>query len=57
MAGATTGISVTGTGNIIVRNSVTGGTRYSIAAGNSVGPIVTAAGMAANTNPGANFDY
>lgn len=57
VVGSSTGISVTGTGNIIVRNSVTGGTRYSIAAGNSAGPIVTAAGMAANTNPGANYDY
>ncbi|XVJ59209.1 MAG: hypothetical protein HEQ23_07330 [Tepidisphaera sp.] len=58
VTGATTGISVTGTGNIIIRNAASGGTtRYSIVGGNSTGPIVTAAGMAALTNPAANFDY
>ncbi len=38
--------------NVIVRNSVAGGTAYSIGSGNDVGPIGTAA---SSTSPWANF--
>ncbi|MCC6230855.1 MAG: hypothetical protein IT432_16715 [Phycisphaerales bacterium] len=54
---STTCISVTGTGNLIIRNSASNGTRYSIAAGNTAGPIVTSAGIGTLTNPAANFDF
>lgn len=58
VADSTTGISVTVVGNLIISNSVSGGTtRYSIVAGNAAGPIVTAANVATNTIPTANFDY
>jgi hypothetical protein len=53
-----TGYKVDGTGNLIIRNSSNGSvTPYNIAAGNAVGPIVTAATIAANSNPHANYDY
>jgi hypothetical protein len=49
---------VDGTGDLIIRNSSNGNaTPYNIAAGNAVGPIVTAATIAANSNPHANYDY
>ncbi len=61
---AVTGIDITGTGNLILRNSVSGiGTHYSIAPGNSYGPIINVAGMGdISLNPGTqhpwtNFSY
>ncbi|MCB2155749.1 right-handed parallel beta-helix repeat-containing protein [bacterium] len=52
------GIVATAPGNIIMRNTIfdLGGDNYGgIVAGNVVGPIIDSAGMASNTNPGANF--
>lgn len=57
VTGATTCISVTGAGNLIIRNSASGGTRDSIGARNSAGPIVTSAGIGTLTNPAANVDF
>ena len=43
---------------MLVGNSVIGaGTAYSIAGGNFVGPIVTGATLATNTNPAANYSF
>jgi hypothetical protein len=45
-------------GNLIIRNSASGSvTQYSVAAGNAVGPIVTAATIAVSSNPHANYEY
>lgn len=56
VAGGSTGFMVTGTANLIIRNSATGtGAPYNIAAGNSFGPTVVAAGMPASNNPHANY--
>jgi hypothetical protein len=58
VTGNTIGIDVNGTSNLIIRNSASGnGTAYSIVAGNSVGPLVTSANIATNSNPHANYDY
>jgi parallel beta-helix repeat protein len=44
--------------NLIIRNSAGGNmTEYDIVAGNTVGPTVTAAGIAASSNPHANYDF
>lgn len=54
MLNADLGVAVTANGNIIVRNSARGApTDYSIASGNDVGPIGTAA---ASTSPWSNID-
>jgi len=54
----TVGFRVTGTANLIIGNAASGGpARYTIAAGNSVGPILTAPLMAPATNPTANYDH
>jgi parallel beta-helix repeat protein len=51
------GIEVDMAGNLVVGNTAAGNaTEYDISAGNGVGPIVTAANVATNTNPNANFD-
>jgi hypothetical protein len=59
------GISVSGSRNLVARNTVgepTSGTAFSIAAGNSFGPIVNVAGVGAftgvanSTHPQANFE-
>jgi hypothetical protein len=57
--GNVVGFRSTGTGALFIRNSATGSTtaNYSIAAGNTAGPIVTPANIATNTNPAANFSY
>jgi hypothetical protein len=51
---SSTGLHVTGTLDVIIRNSVSqsGGTPYNIAAGNDAGPIGTAA---SSTSPWASF--
>jgi parallel beta helix pectate lyase-like protein len=53
------GLSVTvSNNNLIIRNSAQGnGTEYNVLGGNSMGPIVTSANIAANTNPSANYDH
>jgi hypothetical protein len=53
------GIDVDAAGNLIIRNSARASTAvsYDIAAGNTVGPIVTAATIAGSSNPHANYDY
>lgn len=52
------GIDIDTAGNFIARNTVAGSaTPYSIAAGNSAGPIVAGADPIASTNPWANFTY
>jgi hypothetical protein len=44
--------------NLIIRNSAgANATEYDIVAGNTVGPTVTSAGIAASSNPHANYDY
>lgn len=51
------GIDVDLTGNLISRNTARGNAvEFDIVAGNGAGPIVTAANVATNTNPNANFD-
>ena len=54
--GGDRGIATTGVGNLIIRNSVRGGTNPhgGIAGGNDVGPIGSAATA---TNPWANILY
>jgi hypothetical protein len=43
--------------HLIIRNSSVGhATEYNIGSGNSMGPIVTQANIASNTNPSANYD-
>lgn len=53
------GIDVISTSNLIIRNSASGNSvlNYDIVGGNTVGPIVNAAGIAASSNPHANYDY
>ena len=52
------GIDVDVAGNLIIRNSASGnGVNFDIVAGNIVGPTVTAATIAGNNNPHANYDY
>jgi len=52
------GFDVDGSGNLVIRNSAGGNfVEYSIVAGNTAGPIVTSAGIAASTNPHANYEY
>lgn len=60
--GGTTGILVDSgaTRNIVIRNlAYSNTTNYSVASGNTIGPIVnsTAGGTITNTNPWANFSY
>ncbi len=44
--------------NLFIRNSVSGnGIGYQILAGNTIGPIVTAATIATNANPHANYEF
>lgn len=51
------GFNITSAGNVIVRNSASGGVRYSIAAGNAAGPIINAAAVGTSLIPTANYDY
>ena len=52
------GFDVDFANNLIIRNSAHANTtEYDIVAGNTVGPIVTAAGIAASNNPHANYDF
>ncbi|MCX5689842.1 MAG: right-handed parallel beta-helix repeat-containing protein, partial [Planctomycetota bacterium] len=56
------GFSVAGSGNLLLRNNARANgsepsASYAIAAGNTVGPVVTAATIASNTNPHANYAY
>jgi hypothetical protein len=51
------GFNITSAGNLIVRNSASGGVRYSIAAGNAAGPIINAAAVGTSLIPTANYDY
>lgn len=58
VSNSTIGIDVDDASNLIIRNSVSNNTTgYSIVGGNTFGPIVNAAGIAASTNPHANYDY
>lgn len=52
------GIVIAGTGNLCVRNSAFdhAGGNYVIGGGNAAGPLVNAAGIAASTNPHANYE-
>jgi parallel beta-helix repeat protein len=55
-----TGIDVNSGGNLIIRNSVWGGTTsYDIAPANSYGEIIDVSGVGefANASPWANFEY
>lgn len=46
------------TGNLIIRNSAQGNALdYDVVAGNTIGPTVTSANIAASTNPHANYSY
>ncbi len=53
------GLKVDSSGNLILHNSTTGNitNNYTIAAGNTVGPIVNAVNIATNFNPHANYDF
>lgn len=53
------GIEADSTGNLIICNSLTGNTNNygSIAAGNTVGPIVTSANIGSSNNPHANYQF
>jgi parallel beta-helix repeat protein len=52
------GISVSGNGNFIVRNSAhSNATNYNIGGTNTVGPIVTNTGVITTNSPWANFSY
>ncbi|MFN0135447.1 MAG: right-handed parallel beta-helix repeat-containing protein [Phycisphaerae bacterium] len=53
------GVQVTSAGNLVIRNSARDNStgNFNVIAGNSVGPWVTAATIAANTNPHANYIY
>lgn len=57
--GSVPSISVTGIGNLIVRNRVTNGgaSPYSIVAGNDYGVIVTTTAAFSSSEPFANFIY
>ncbi len=59
VAGSGIATAVNYQGNIIIRNSVTGGgaTAYSILGSQIVGPIISASGTITNLNPWANFSY
>ncbi len=50
------GVTIAGTSNLVVRNFVRANTtNFSVVGGNIVGPIVTSANIAAQTNPSANY--
>jgi parallel beta-helix repeat protein len=52
------GINVENSGNLIIRNSAGANTtEFQIVAGNTVGPSVTSANIAASTNPHANYEH
>jgi hypothetical protein len=51
------GFNISSAGNLIVRNSASGGIRYNIAGGNAAGPIINAAAVATSLVPTANYDY
>ncbi len=53
------GFSITGTGNVIIRNSSSGNASlpYNIVAGNTAGTVLTSATFNANTNPYANIEF
>lgn len=55
----TYGIQITGTGNLIIRNSASGNSvsNYSVVANNTFAPVVTSALIASSTNPHANYAY
>ena len=56
VGGMGTGYSVSGTGNLIIRNSASlGVASFNIAGGNLFGPIVTSANIAVSTNPHSNY--
>lgn len=58
VSGNDTGLLITGTTNVIRRNTARGNptAEYTIGAGNAAGPILTPATMVGNTSPDANFD-
>lgn len=58
-AGSGIGGGLTYSGNIIIRNSVTGGgvNDYAITGSQMVGPIISTTGTITNLNPWANFSY
>ncbi len=52
------GFDVDAAENLVIRNSASGNvTAYAIVGGNTVGPTVTSANIAASTNPHANYDF
>ena len=52
------GIIVDGTGSLVIRNSARlNGANYRIAAGNTVGPGISAAEIATSSNPHANYNH
>ena len=53
------GISVSGDGNFIVRNSAHGNftSNYNIGGTQTIGPIVSTTGVITTNNPWANFSY
>lgn len=55
--GNDTGFQIFGSANVVIRNSAGANTtnEFVIAGGNVAGPFVTAANVAVNTNPGANY--
>ena len=59
VTGNVRGIDVVSSSNLIIRNSASGNSdvNYEFAGGNTAGPIVNSAGIAASSNPHANYDY
>lgn len=53
------GYNITSTAWLIIKNSASTNvtSQFSIAGGNTVGPIVTSANIATNNNPNANFEF